>query len=92
MKFSVHGTIFLFLAFTVKKKRWQELVNSQHFKSSTKLTDYSCVQQPVSVQTPPPVDPAAQGTNQSPPAPALSPDQARKPGQNFRCLWQACKR
>uniref|UniRef100_A0A8C2CRB0 AT rich interactive domain 2 (ARID, RFX-like) n=1 Tax=Cyprinus carpio TaxID=7962 RepID=A0A8C2CRB0_CYPCA len=43
-------------------------------------------------QTPPPVDPAAQGTNQSSPAPALSPDQARKPGQNFRCLWQACKR
>uniref|UniRef100_A0A8C1F491 AT-rich interactive domain 2 n=1 Tax=Cyprinus carpio carpio TaxID=630221 RepID=A0A8C1F491_CYPCA len=42
--------------------------------------------------TPPPVDPAAQGTNQSSPAPALSPDQARKPGQNFRCLWQACKR
>lgn len=63
-----------------------------NFKSSTKLTDYSCVQQPVSVQTPPPVDPAAQGTNQSSPAPALSPDQARKPGQNFRCLWQACKR
>ncbi|KTF87359.1 hypothetical protein cypCar_00047255, partial [Cyprinus carpio] len=48
--------------------------------------------QPMSVQTPPPVDPAAQGTNQSSPAPALSPDQARKPGQNFRCLWQACKR
>uniref|UniRef100_A0A673KLR1 AT-rich interactive domain-containing protein 2-like n=1 Tax=Sinocyclocheilus rhinocerous TaxID=307959 RepID=A0A673KLR1_9TELE len=47
---------------------------------------------PVSVQTPPPVDPSAQGTNQSSPAPALSPDQARKPGQNFRCLWQACKR
>uniref|UniRef100_A0A8C2CN25 AT rich interactive domain 2 (ARID, RFX-like) n=1 Tax=Cyprinus carpio TaxID=7962 RepID=A0A8C2CN25_CYPCA len=47
---------------------------------------------PMSVQTPPPVDPAAQGTNQSSPAPALSPDQARKPGQNFRCLWQACKR
>uniref|UniRef100_A0A672KAE4 AT-rich interactive domain-containing protein 2-like n=1 Tax=Sinocyclocheilus grahami TaxID=75366 RepID=A0A672KAE4_SINGR len=48
--------------------------------------------QPVSVQTPPPVDPAAQGTNQSSPAPALCPDQARKPGQSFRCLWQACKR
>ncbi|KTF90881.1 hypothetical protein cypCar_00032323 [Cyprinus carpio] len=48
--------------------------------------------QPVSVQTPPPVDPAAQGTNQSSPAPALPPEQARKPGQNFRCLWQACKR
>uniref|UniRef100_A0A673KTI7 AT-rich interactive domain-containing protein 2-like n=1 Tax=Sinocyclocheilus rhinocerous TaxID=307959 RepID=A0A673KTI7_9TELE len=38
------------------------------------------------------LDPSAQGTNQSSPAPALSPDQARKPGQNFRCLWQACKR
>lgn len=49
-------------------------------------------QQPVSVQTPPPVDPAAQGTNQSSPAPALSPEQTRKPGQNFKCLWQACKR
>lgn len=57
-----------------------------------KLIDYSYVQQPVSVQTPPPVDPAAQATNRSSPAPALSPDQARKPGQNFKCLWQACKR
>uniref|UniRef100_A0A8C1EGY9 AT-rich interactive domain 2 n=1 Tax=Cyprinus carpio carpio TaxID=630221 RepID=A0A8C1EGY9_CYPCA len=46
----------------------------------------------VMLQTPPPVDPAAQGTNQSSPAPALPPEQARKPGQNFRCLWQACKR
>uniref|UniRef100_A0A8C1Q5I1 AT rich interactive domain 2 (ARID, RFX-like) n=1 Tax=Cyprinus carpio TaxID=7962 RepID=A0A8C1Q5I1_CYPCA len=47
---------------------------------------------PETMQTPPPVDPAAQGTNQSSPAPALPPEQARKPGQNFRCLWQACKR
>ncbi|CAM4561457.1 unnamed protein product [Leuciscus chuanchicus] len=58
-------------------------------------------QQPVSIQTPPPMDQAspganqsspAPGANQSSPAPALSPEQARKPGQNFKCLWQACKR
>lgn len=49
-------------------------------------------QQPVSEQTPPLADQATQGTNQNSQAPAPSPDQARKPGQNFKCLWQACRR
>ncbi|XP_065129397.1 AT-rich interactive domain-containing protein 2 isoform X2 [Paramisgurnus dabryanus] len=48
--------------------------------------------QPVSGQTSPPVDQAAQGISQNSQAPAPSPDQARKPGQNFKCLWHACKR
>ncbi|XP_056604062.1 AT-rich interactive domain-containing protein 2 isoform X1 [Triplophysa dalaica] len=49
-------------------------------------------QQPVSEQTPPPAEQAPQGSNQSSQAPAPSQDQARKPGQNFKCLWQACRR
>ncbi|XP_051546959.1 AT-rich interactive domain-containing protein 2-like [Myxocyprinus asiaticus] len=49
-------------------------------------------QQPLSVQTPPPVVQLAQGTNQNSQATSLSQDQARKPGQNFKCLWQGCKR
>ncbi|XP_051974303.1 AT-rich interactive domain-containing protein 2 [Xyrauchen texanus] len=47
---------------------------------------------PVSMQTPPPVDQSPQENHQNSQAPALSPDQARKPGQNFKCLWQGCKR
>ncbi|XP_053496810.1 AT-rich interactive domain-containing protein 2 isoform X2 [Ictalurus furcatus] len=55
--------------------------------------------QPVSAQSPPPVVPTAQGAGQSPVPPgdgpqaaALPLEQTRKPGQNFKCLWQACKR
>uniref|UniRef100_A0AAY5EGF9 ARID domain-containing protein n=1 Tax=Electrophorus electricus TaxID=8005 RepID=A0AAY5EGF9_ELEEL len=52
-----------------------------------------------STQSPPPGAPSAQGANQSslplsegPQATALPLEQTRKPGQNFKCLWQACKR
>ncbi|XP_066524311.1 AT-rich interactive domain-containing protein 2 isoform X2 [Hoplias malabaricus] len=54
---------------------------------------------PVSTQSPPPVVSSAQGANQGSATPAegtqaalLPPEQTRKPGQNFKCLWQACKR
>ncbi|KAJ0012484.1 hypothetical protein NQD34_016818 [Periophthalmus magnuspinnatus] len=51
--------------------------------------------------TPPPPPPLSQPTSVSSPqptppppsaAPALAPEQSRKPGQNFKCLWQSCKR
>ncbi|KAF7701853.1 AT-rich interactive domain-containing protein 2 isoform X1 [Silurus meridionalis] len=57
------------------------------------------IQQPVSAQSPPPVAQTAQAVSQSsvppgdgPQAAALPLEQTRKPGQNFKCLWQACKR
>lgn len=57
------------------------------------------LQQSVSAQCPPPVVQSAQGVGQSsvplsegPQAAALPLEQTRKPGQNFKCLWQACKR
>ncbi|TRY68096.1 hypothetical protein DNTS_034730 [Danionella cerebrum] len=53
------------------------------------LSETSAQQQPLVVQTPPP---AEQVTNQNSPLPAPTSEQARKPGQNFKCLWQACKR
>ncbi|XP_062849970.1 AT-rich interactive domain-containing protein 2 [Trichomycterus rosablanca] len=59
----------------------------------------STTEQPVSTQSPPPV---AQSTptvdqNSVPPAETTQataplPEQTRQPGQNFKCLWQACKR
>uniref|UniRef100_A0A8B9JFC6 AT rich interactive domain 2 (ARID, RFX-like) n=1 Tax=Astyanax mexicanus TaxID=7994 RepID=A0A8B9JFC6_ASTMX len=56
-------------------------------------------QPPVSTQSPPPAVPSTQAANQSPApsaegpqAAALPPEHTRKPGQNFKCLWQACKR
>lgn len=48
---------------------------------------------------PPPVSQSApvsspHPTTQQPPttAPVPPPEQSRKPGQNFKCLWQSCKR
>uniref|UniRef100_A0A8C6WUD2 AT rich interactive domain 2 (ARID, RFX-like) n=1 Tax=Neogobius melanostomus TaxID=47308 RepID=A0A8C6WUD2_9GOBI len=58
----------------------------------------------VSAQSPPPLTPSPppppppvsslQPTPQQPPsaAPAPPTEQSRKPGQNFKCLWQSCKR
>ncbi|KAF1372562.1 hypothetical protein PFLUV_G00266780 [Perca fluviatilis] len=47
--------------------------------------------------TPPPVSQPAPGGNHSPhlsaqQTPAAPPEQSRKAGQNFKCLWQSCKR
>ncbi|KAL7867589.1 hypothetical protein SRHO_G00089730 [Serrasalmus rhombeus] len=65
----------------------------------TTLPENTTPPQPVSTQSPPPVGLSAQGANQSsappaegPQAAALPPEHTRKPGQNFKCLWQACKR
>ncbi|XP_029103425.1 AT-rich interactive domain-containing protein 2 isoform X1 [Scleropages formosus] len=51
-----------------------------------------------STPPPPPPPPAQISTGNSgppvagPQAPAEPAEQARKPGQNFKCLWQSCKR
>ncbi|XP_054480655.1 AT-rich interactive domain-containing protein 2 isoform X2 [Anoplopoma fimbria] len=47
--------------------------------------------------TPPPVSQPAPGGSHSPhlsaqQSPAAPPEQIRKAGQNFKCLWQSCKR
>ncbi|XP_034719231.1 AT-rich interactive domain-containing protein 2 [Etheostoma cragini] len=47
--------------------------------------------------TPPPVSQPVLGGNHSPQpsaqqTPAAPPEQSRKAGQNFKCLWQSCKR
>uniref|UniRef100_UPI0037E858D6 AT-rich interactive domain-containing protein 2 n=1 Tax=Semicossyphus pulcher TaxID=241346 RepID=UPI0037E858D6 len=52
---------------------------------------------PTVTPSPPPVSQSAPLGNHSPhlPAqqsPAAPPEQSRKAGQNFKCLWQACKR
>lgn len=49
---------------------------------------------PLAASQPAPVaNPSPQPTTQQPPAAAApSSEQSRKPGQNFKCLWQACKR
>ncbi|TSK13537.1 AT-rich interactive domain-containing protein 2 [Bagarius yarrelli] len=59
----------------------------------------STIRQPVSVQSPPPAVQTVTGVSQSsvpsgegPQAAALPLEQTRKPGQNFKCLWQSCKR
>ncbi|XP_072311051.1 AT-rich interactive domain-containing protein 2 isoform X2 [Eucyclogobius newberryi] len=43
---------------------------------------------------PPPVSQPAQVSSPqpTPPQPSATPDHSRKPGQNFKCLWQSCKR
>ncbi|XP_007238011.3 AT-rich interactive domain-containing protein 2 isoform X3 [Astyanax mexicanus] len=63
------------------------------------LPETTTPQPPVSTQSPPPAVPSTQAANQSPApsaegpqAAALPPEHTRKPGQNFKCLWQACKR
>uniref|UniRef100_A0A7N8WJD1 AT rich interactive domain 2 (ARID, RFX-like) n=1 Tax=Mastacembelus armatus TaxID=205130 RepID=A0A7N8WJD1_9TELE len=53
--------------------------------------------QPTVTPSPPPVSQPAPAGNLSPHLPAQQtstapPEQSRKPGQNFKCLWQSCKR
>lgn len=53
--------------------------------------------QPTVTPSPPPVSQPAPAGNHSPhlPAqqsPAAPPEPSRKAGQNFKCLWQSCKR
>ncbi|KAK7895986.1 hypothetical protein WMY93_021311 [Mugilogobius chulae] len=59
----------------------------------------TCTVQPTVTPSPPP--PVSQSASVSSPqptpptpsaAPSPAPDQSRKPGQNFKCLWQSCKR
>ena len=53
--------------------------------------------QPTITPSPPPVSQPAQAGNHSPrlptqQTPGAPPEQSRKEGQNFKCLWQSCKR
>lgn len=53
--------------------------------------------QPTITPSPPPASQPSLAGNHSPhlPAqqtPAAAPEQSRKAGQNFKCLWQSCKR
>ena len=53
--------------------------------------------QPTITPSPPPASQPSPAGNHSPhlPAqqtPAAAPEQSRKAGQNFKCLWQSCKR
>uniref|UniRef100_A0A8C4EHS8 AT-rich interactive domain 2 n=1 Tax=Dicentrarchus labrax TaxID=13489 RepID=A0A8C4EHS8_DICLA len=53
--------------------------------------------QPTVTPSPPPVSQPAPAGNHSPhlaaqQTPAAPPEQSRKAGQNFKCLWQSCKR
>ncbi|XP_053169850.1 AT-rich interactive domain-containing protein 2 [Scomber japonicus] len=52
---------------------------------------------PTITPSPPPVSQPAQAGNHSPrlptqQTPGAPPEQSRKEGQNFKCLWQSCKR
>lgn len=52
---------------------------------------------PTVIPSPPPVSQPAPAGNHSPHLPAqqtsaVPPEQSRKAGQNFKCLWQSCKR
>lgn len=61
------------------------------------LSNVSLSPQPTVTPSPPPVSQPAPVGNHSPHLPAQQtstapPEQSRKAGQNFKCLWQSCKR
>uniref|UniRef100_A0A8P4GA77 AT-rich interactive domain 2 n=1 Tax=Dicentrarchus labrax TaxID=13489 RepID=A0A8P4GA77_DICLA len=60
-------------------------------------TQVKKVMPPTVTPSPPPVSQPAPAGNHSPhlaaqQTPAAPPEQSRKAGQNFKCLWQSCKR
>uniref|UniRef100_A0A8C6WU75 AT rich interactive domain 2 (ARID, RFX-like) n=1 Tax=Neogobius melanostomus TaxID=47308 RepID=A0A8C6WU75_9GOBI len=70
---------------------------SQRNGSAPQSTSTAQVSPPTVTPSPPPPPPpvsSLQPTPQQPPsaAPAPPTEQSRKPGQNFKCLWQSCKR
>lgn len=73
---------------------WSTLV----LKSNEQKTErVFLLSQPNVTPSPPPVSQLAPSGNHSPHLPAQQPptappEPARKSGQNFKCLWQSCKR